>query len=100
MPWYSTHIRIGTVSVAAKSLGVGLPLLLLSCCGTAAASCRELLVPAAARPLLADIICEDSKKARVRVEGRANVAPFVVERTASRRRVSEGEYVQQWRWLW
>ena len=37
------------------------------------------------RAVLADVVNEDSRRARVRVEGSANGAPFVVERTASRK---------------
>ena len=39
----------------------------------------------AARPLLADIIHDGSKQARVRVEGEVNGQPFVVERTANKK---------------
>ncbi|PRW45242.1 ABC transporter (ISS) isoform C [Chlorella sorokiniana] len=39
----------------------------------------------AARPVLADIIHDGSKRARVRVEGRVNGAPFWVERTANKK---------------
>lgn len=38
-----------------------------------------------ARPVLADIINDESRRARVRVEGAVNGAPFVVERTASKK---------------
>lgn len=55
------------------------------------APCTPLHRPAApqtsatAKPLLADIINDDAKRARVRVEGRVNGAPFAVERTANKR---------------
>lgn len=39
----------------------------------------------AARPVLADIIYDGAKRARVRVEGKANGAPFWVERTANKK---------------
>ena len=39
----------------------------------------------AARPVLADIINDGAKRARVRVEGKVNGAPFWVERTANKK---------------
>ncbi len=39
----------------------------------------------AARPVLADIIYDGAKRARVRVEGKVNGAPFWVERTANKK---------------